>query len=250
MTLAPGLDGKVALVTGASSGIGEATARSLASAGANVVVAARRTDKLAALVADLDGRAVAFGGDVCAEADAFAMVEETIERFGRIDILVNSAGIIDAGGLESLSLEQWRKVIEINLWGTIYTCKAALPHLKAQGAGDIINISSTAGRRAAGLMGAYSTSKFGLTGFTEGLRQEMGDHGVRVAIIEPGATETEVASGIADPTMQQAMQQHVSRDGVMQPDDIAEAIMFLLSLPRRANVSQMLIRPTDDTKPF
>lgn len=244
------LSGRVALVTGASSGIGEAAARSLAAAGASVVVAARRADKLAKLVAEIGDNAVACDGDVSVEAEAFAMVEQTVARFGRIDILVNSAGIIDAGGLEALSLERWRKVIDINLFGTIYTCKAAQRQMQEQGSGDIINISSTAGRRAAGLMGAYSTSKFGITGFTEGLRQEMGEHGVRVSIIEPGATETEVAGGIADPAMRQAMEHHVSREGAMQPADIADAIMFLLCLPRRANVSQMLIRPTDDTKPF
>lgn len=247
------LSGKVALVTGASSGIGEAAARALAGAGAEMVVSARRADKLAQLVSEITaagGRASAVTGDVAHEAEAFAMVEQTIARHGRIDILVNSAGMIDTGGLEALSLDQWRRVIDVNLLGTIYTCKAAQAQMKAQGCGDIINISSTAGRRAAGLMGAYSTSKFGLTGFTEGLRQEMGGHGVRVAIVEPGATETEVAENISDPAMRAAMRTHVSRAGVMQPSDIADAIMFIVSLPRRANVSQILIRPIDDTNPM
>mgnify|MGYP003638634204 CR=1 FL=1 len=248
-----GLAGKVALVTGASSGIGEAAARSLAAAGAQVVVSARRAQKLDALVAEIGdngGKAAALAGDVSREEDAFSMIEDTIEKFGRIDILVNSAGIIDAGGLENLSIDQWQRVIDVNLMGTIYTCKAALPQMKAQGEGDIINLSSTAGRRAAGLMGAYSTSKFGLTGFTEGLRQEIGNHGVRVSIIEPGATETEVAEGISDPAMRDAMRIHVARKGVMQPSDIADAILFIVGLPRRANVSQILIRPTDDTAPM
>jgi len=244
------LAGKTALVTGASSGIGEAAARVLAQAGANVAVAARRADRLARLVADLGDNAHAIVGDVAVEEDAFAMVDQTIERFGGLDIIVNSAGMIDAGGLENLSLERWRKVVEVNLFGTIGVCKAALPHMKAQRSGDIINISSTSGRRAAGVMGAYSTSKFGLTGFTEGLRQEMGEYGVRVSIVEPGATQTEVAGGIGDPAMRSAMQQHVSREGVMQPADIADAIMLIVTLPRRANVSQILIRPTDDTNPM
>ncbi|WP_417621322.1 SDR family oxidoreductase [Parasphingorhabdus sp.] len=244
------LDGRVALVTGASSGIGAAAARSLAAAGVEPVVAARRASKLDALVgeiADGGGKASVVVGDVSREEDAFRMVEETVERHGRIDILVNSAGMIDAGGLESLAIDRWRRVIEVNLMGTIYTCKAALPQMKAQREGDIINISSTAGRRAAGLMGAYSTSKFGLTGFTEGLRQEMGSYGVRVSIVEPGATETDVAEAISDPVMRDAMRNHVSRNGVLQPSDIADAISFIVSLPRRANVSQILIRPTDDT---
>ena len=198
----------------------------------------------------MDGRSVAFSGDVSIEEDAFAMVGQTVERFGTIDILVNSAGLIDGGGLEKMPLGRWREVIDTNLFGTVHTCKAVLPRFKSQSCGDIVNISSTAGRRAAALMGAYSTSKFGLTGFTEGLRQELGEYGVRVSLIEPGATETGAASGVTDEAMREAMEQHVSREGVMQPCDIADAIMFLICLPRRANVSQMLIRPTDDTKSF
>ena len=244
------LIGKVALVTGASSGIGEAAALALAGAGAAVAVLGRRKDRVDALVAKIEaagGMALALPGDVAVEADATRSVAETVAKLGRIDILVNSAGVNEAGGVESLTLNQWRRVIDINLYGTLYTCKAAIPYMKAQRAGDIINISSTSGRRAAGLFGPYSTSKFGLTGLTEGLRQEVGGAGIRVAIIEPGATETEIAGSITDPNWRQAIQQHVSKDGAMQPSDIAEAIIFIVSLPPRANVSQILIRPTVDT---
>lgn len=244
------LAGKIALVTGASSGIGEAAALALAEAGAAVALSARRADRLAALVARIEAtgaRALALPGDVAVEAEATSAVTDTVAAFGRIDILVNSAGVIQAGGVESLSLDEWRRVIDINLLGTLYTCKAAIGPMKAQGAGDIINISSTAGRRAAGIFGPYSTSKFGLTGFTEGLRQEVGGAGIRVAIVEPGATATEVAGGISDPTMRAAMGQHVAKEGAMQPSDIADAIVFIASLPPRANVSQILIRPTIDT---
>jgi NADP-dependent 3-hydroxy acid dehydrogenase YdfG len=181
------------------------------------------------------------------EAEAVGAVEDTVARLGRIDILVNSAGVIQSGGVESLSTDEWRRVIDINLLGTLYTCKAAIGPMKAQGAGDIINISSTAGRRAAGVFVPYSTSKFGLTGLTEGLRQEVGGAGIRVSIVEPGATQTEVAGGISDPAMRAAMTQHVAKEGAMQPSDIAEAIVFIASLPARANVSQILIRPTIDT---
>ena len=241
---------KVALVTGASSGIGEAAALALSQAGVEVAISARRADRLedlAARIARTGGRALALPGDVSVEADAAKAVADTVEQLGRIDILVNSAGVIQAGGVESLSLDEWRRVIDINLLGTLYTCKAALGPMKMQGAGDIINISSTAGRRAAGIFGPYSTSKFGLTGFTEGLRQEVGGAGIRVSIVEPGATETEVAGGISDPAMRAAMTNHVSKEGAMQPSDIAEAIVFIVSLPPRANVSQILIRPTTDT---
>ena len=251
--MASDLKGKVALLTGASSGIGEAAAFALAEAGATVAVSARRADRLMALVEKIEsagGKAIALAGDVADEVAAGAAVEDTVKQLGRIDILVNSAGVIQAGGVESLPTSEWRRVIDINLMGTLYCCKAAIPHMKRQGAGDIVNISSTSGRRAAGLFGPYSTSKFGLTGLTEGMRQEVGNAGIRVCIIEPGATATEVAEGISNPTMRDAMRSHVSKEGAMAPSDVAAAIAFVVSLPPRANVSTMLIRPTIDTAPM
>jgi NADP-dependent 3-hydroxy acid dehydrogenase YdfG len=131
--------------------------------------------------------------------------------------------------------------------GTLYSCKAAVPAMKAQGSGDIINISSTAGRRAVAAFAAYATSKFGVTGLTESLRQEVGGAGIRVCIIEPGATATDIAESISDPKAREAIRAHVSKPGAMAAADIADAIMFVLALPLRANVSQMLIRPTIDT---
>jgi NADP-dependent 3-hydroxy acid dehydrogenase YdfG len=243
----------VALVTGASSGIGEGAALALAAAGATVAVAARRADRLESLVRRIEsagGKALALPGDVVDEAVARSIVEQTVKKFGRLDILVNSAGIIQAGGVENANTDEWRRVLEVNLLATLYTCTAAIAPMRAQGGGDIINISSTAGRRAAAPFGPYSTSKFGLTGMTEGLRQEVGKYGIRVCIIEPGATATEVADSISDPNVRKAMQAHVSKEGAMQPEDVADAIVFVLSLPRRANVSQLLIRPTIDVAPM
>jgi NADP-dependent 3-hydroxy acid dehydrogenase YdfG len=242
--------GKVALVTGASSGIGEAAALALAAAGASVAVSGRRKDRLDSLVRRIEmsgGKGLALPGDVSIEADATQAVTDTVARLGRIDILINSAGVNEAGGIESLPLELWRKVIDTNLMGTLYSCKAAVPAMKAQGSGDIINISSTAGRRAAAAFAAYATSKFGVTGLTESLRQEVGGAGIRVCIIEPGATATDIAESISDPKAREAIRAHVSKPGAMAATDIADAIMFVLTLPLRANVSQMLIRPTIDT---
>jgi NADP-dependent 3-hydroxy acid dehydrogenase YdfG len=247
--MAKKLSGKIALVTGASSGIGEAAALALAEEGARVAVMGRRADRLSTLVQRIetaDGKALALPGDVAVEADATKAVQETVAKFGRIDILVNSAGVNEAGGIETLSLEQWHRVIDINLMGTLYTCRAAFAHMKAQGAGDIINISSTAGRRSGWRFAAYSTSKFGLTGFTEALRQEGGKAGIRVSIIEPGATATEIASSISDPEWRKMIDEHTHKEGAMETSDIVDAIMLVVSLPRRANVTRLLIQPTID----
>jgi NAD(P)-dependent dehydrogenase (short-subunit alcohol dehydrogenase family) len=208
------LDGKVALVTGASSGIGEAAALALAQAGAVVAVSGRRRERLDGLVAQIQsagGKGLALQCDVSVEADATKAVQDTVAAWGRIDILINSAGVNEAGGVDSLPLNLWRKVIDINLMGTLYSCKAAVPLMKAQRSGDIINISSTAGRRGSGAFAAYATSKFGVTGLTESLRQEVGGSGIRVSIIEPGATHTEIADSISDPGARAAIWKHVTK---------------------------------------
>jgi NADP-dependent 3-hydroxy acid dehydrogenase YdfG len=247
------LAGKVALITGGGTGIGQAAALALAEAGVKIAITGRRKARLDGVVAQIEasgGAALALSGDASQETDAVAAVEQCVAHFGRLDILVNSAGVNEAGGVEALSLDLWRKVIDINLMGTIYTCHAAFPHMKALGGGDIINISSTSGRRSAAAFASYSTSKFGVTGFTEALRQEGGAHNIRVSLVEPGATETEIAASISDPKWSAAIQQHVTKDGAMKATDIADAIMFIVSLPRRANVSQILIRPTIDIAPM
>jgi NADP-dependent 3-hydroxy acid dehydrogenase YdfG len=246
------LAGRVALVTGASSGIGAAAAVALGAAGAAVAVAARRADRLEELVhkiAAAGGKAIALPGDVTDEKVAEGVVTQTLERLGRVDILVNSAGVIDSGGVENADLARWRHVLEINLLASLYTCRAVIGPMRAQGGGDIVNISSTAGRRAANLFNAYSASKFGLTGMTEAMRQEVGRYGIRVCIIEPGATTTEVAAGVGDPNYRKFIEQHVTKEGSMMPEDVAAAIVFAVSLPPRANVSQLLIRPTTDVAP-
>jgi NADP-dependent 3-hydroxy acid dehydrogenase YdfG len=248
MTLA----GKIALVTGASSGIGAAAAVALGAAGATVAVVARRADRLDGLVSQIKsagGNALALPGDVTDEKVAEGVVTETLSRFGRLDILVNSAGIIDAGGVENAVTEQYRRVLDINLMASLYTSRAVIGPMRAQGGGDIINISSIAGRRAAALFNAYSASKFALTAMTEALRQEVARHGIRVCIIEPGATTTEVSAGVSDPTSRKFIAAHVSKEGAMKPEDVAAAIVFVAALPPRANVSELLIRPTSDAAP-
>jgi NADP-dependent 3-hydroxy acid dehydrogenase YdfG len=253
MQMAEQLSGKVALVTGASSGIGEATALAFAAAGMAVAVSGRRKERLDALVERINaagGKGLALPGDVSIEADASRAVEATVAQFGRLDILVNSAGVNEAGGIETLTSAQWHRVIDINLMGTIYSCKAAFPLMKGQGGGDIVNISSTAGRRSGWQFASYSTSKFGLTGFTEALRQEGGVAGIRVSIVEPGATATEIADSISDPKWRAAIQQHTHKNDAMEAADIVDAIMLVVQLPRRANVTRILIQPTSDVAPM
>ena len=244
------LHGKAALVTGASSGIGEAVAIALAKAGAKVGLSARRADRLDALatrISALGGEALPLSGDVSDESAAQDAVEATASAYGRLDILVNSAGIINAGGVENADTAAWRRVMEVNFFGTLFASKAAVPHLKAAGGGDIVNISSTAGRRAAAIFGPYSASKFAVNGLSEAMRQELGGAGIRVCVVEPGATRTEVAGGIDNPQLRAAMESHVGKPDAMTAEDVAETIAFIVSLPARANVSEILIRPTSDT---
>ncbi|WP_395329191.1 SDR family NAD(P)-dependent oxidoreductase [Novosphingobium sp. BL-8H] len=244
------LAGKVALVTGASSGIGEAAALCLAEAGATVVVCARRVERLSGLVAQIDaagGTALAVPGDMTVEDDARGAVEKTVAAFGRIDILINSAGIMEAGGIENCDTAIYRRVIDINLMGTVYTSAAAVPHMLEQGEGDIITISSLAGRKGGPMTSAYSASKHAVNMMTDGMRQELGGRNIRVTTLMPGATETEVADSISDPQWRTAIKAHVSKEGAVKPRDIGEALVFILAMPRRTNISEISIRPTIDT---
>ena len=248
--MAKPLAGKVALITGASSGIGEAAAFALAEAGATVAVAARRADRLAELVARIEGiggKALALVGDMAVEADALKAVEDTVAQLGRIDILINSAGIMESGGIEGARLDLYRKVIDINLMGTVHTCAAAVPHMLAQGAGDIVTISSLAGRKGGAMTSAYSASKHAVNAMTDAMRQELGGRNIRVSILMPGATKTEVGDGITDPAWRAAIQAHVSKDGAVLPEEIAATLVFMLSMPRNVNISEISVRPTIDT---
>lgn len=244
------LSGKVALVTGASSGIGEATAVSLAAAGATVAVSARRADRLADLVAKIEaagGKALPLPGDMTVEAEALKAVEDTVAQLGSIDILINSAGVMQAGNVETADLDEYRRVFDINLFATLYTCRAAVPHMLKQGGGDIVTISSLAGRKGGPMTNAYSASKHAVNSMTDAMRQELGDRNIRVSILMPGATSTEVGNHISDPDWRKAIQAHVSKDGAVQPSDIGDTIAFMLSLPRNVNISEISVRPTIDT---
>lgn len=251
--MAESLAGKVALVTGASSGIGEAMALALAAEGVSVAVMGRRKERLDDLVARIEqagGNALALAGDVAKEEEASGAVRDTAAGFGHIDILINSAGVNEHGGIADLPLEQWHRLIDINLMGTIYTSRTAFALMKARGSGHIINVTSTSGRRAGHAFAAYSTSKFGVTGFTEAMRQEGGTAGIRVACFELGAAATDIAESITDPKWRDAIHAHCHKDGAMGISDIVDSMMLILQLPPRANVTRILIQPTIDVAPM
>jgi NADP-dependent 3-hydroxy acid dehydrogenase YdfG len=247
------LDGTVALVTGASSGIGEAAAIELASHGAAVALAARRTGRLTELAAKIradGGTAAVFTADVTLEEDAQALVERTVAELGRLDTLINNAGVMLLGPVQDAPTEEWRRMVNVNLLGLLYCAHAALPHLlRAAGGGprqvaDLVNISSVAGRVARNGSGVYNATKHGVGAFSEALRQEVTRRHVRVSLVEPGATSTELASHNR-PEIQERMGQRFAGMERLEAADIAETIAFIVTRPRRMAVNEVLVRPTE-----
>ncbi len=242
------LDGKVAAVTGASSGIGEATALALAGAGAAVALGARRAERIDALASRIEGdggRAVAIETDVGDQAQAEAFVAGAHERLGRLDILVNNAGVMLLGPVQGADPDEWRRMIEVNCLGLLYCTRAALPLLGSDGGGHVVNVSSVAGRTAALGSAVYNLTKWGVVGFSEGLRQEALHSNVRVTLIEPGFVETELQGHNTNPMVVDAMKKATDEIGeVLTAGDIAEAIRYAVTAPPRVNVNEILIRPT------
>jgi NADP-dependent 3-hydroxy acid dehydrogenase YdfG len=248
------LAGRVALVTGASSGIGEATALALAAEGATVAIAARRRDRLEALAQriDADGRALVLETDVTDETQVRSMVERTVTELGGLDILINNAGVMLLGPILDAPTEEWRRMVELNLLGLLYCTHAALPHLLAaaegdRGVADIVNVSSVAGRVARLNSGVYNATKWGVGAFSESLRQEVTTRHVRVALVEPGGTATELA-GHNRPEVLQAMARSSVGFTLLQADDIAAAVLFIVTQPRHAAVNEVLVRPTEQER--
>jgi clavulanate-9-aldehyde reducatase len=241
------LSGKVAAITGASSGIGEATARRLAKAGAAVSLAARRADRIQELAKSIEaegGRALAIETDITDEAQANAFVRQTKERIGRLDVLVNNAGVMLLGPVIGANTAEWRQMIEVNLLGLLYCTHAALPILGEQGSGHIVNISSVAGRFANFGSAVYNLTKFGVNAFSEALRQEVVAANVKVTVIEPGFVATELQEQNTNPAVVEAMDRMRGEIGdVLQADDIAQAILYAVSAPDRVAVNEVLVRP-------
>jgi NADP-dependent 3-hydroxy acid dehydrogenase YdfG len=255
MTNTQKLNGTVALVTGASSGIGEATALALAEQGASVAIAARRQDRLDALagrIRDAGGTALAVQSDVTSQEQAEALVQQTVDGLGRLDTLVNNAGVMLLGPIVDAPLEEWERMVDLNVKGLLYCAHAALPHLLAAAqdsprkVADMVNISSVAGRVARNGSGVYNATKWGVGAFSESLRQEVAGRHVRVSLVEPGAVVTELVSHNR-PEIREAM---AARDDFekMAPEDIADAIAYIVTRPWRMAVNEMLIRPTEQER--
>jgi NADP-dependent 3-hydroxy acid dehydrogenase YdfG len=245
------LSGKAVAITGASSGIGEATALTLAKAGASVALGARRKDRideLAARIEDEGGTAVALEVDVSDEAAARGFVEAAHERLGRVDVLVNNAGVMLLGPVEQADSDDWRTMINVNLLGVLYCTHAALPIMLGQESGDIVNISSVAGRFARAGNAVYAATKFGVGAFSEGLRNEITERGVRVTLIEPGFVDTELQSHNTGEVLEtlEAMREHL-RDP-LRAQDIANGILYAVSQPPNVSINEVLIRPTRQTR--
>jgi NADP-dependent 3-hydroxy acid dehydrogenase YdfG len=248
------LQGTVALVTGASSGIGEATAAVLADEGARVALVARRRDRLEALAERLGkDNAMVIEADVTEPELAAAAVAQTVAESGRLDTLVNNAGVMLLGPIVGAPLEEWQRMVGLNLLGLLYCTHAALPHLlsaadsQPRSVADIVNVSSTAGRVARLNSGVYNATKHGVGAFSESLRQEVTKRHVRVTIIEPGAVGTELASHNR-PEVLEAMARNFEGIEIMQASDIAESIRYAVTQPRRVAVNEILVRPTEQER--
>jgi NADP-dependent 3-hydroxy acid dehydrogenase YdfG len=245
----------VALITGASSGIGEATALALAAEGATVAIAARRRDRLEALAKRIgdDTRVLVLETDVTDRDQARAMVERTVDEYGRLDTVINNAGVMLLGPILDAPLEEWEEMVHLNLLGLLYTTHAALPHLlkaaesEPRRVADIVNVSSVAGRVARLGSGVYNATKFGVGAFSESLRQEVTKRHVRVSLIEPGAVATELASHNR-PEIIKNIQATFGDIVRLEATDIAEAITFTVTRPGHVTVNEVLIRPTEQER--
>lgn len=238
------LDGTVALVTGASSGIGREVATVLSRAGAAVAIGGRRIDRLEALASSLDGKILPLSLDVADEASVHAAVQATVAEFGRLDFVINNAGVMYTGGINGGNTDEWSRMVRTNLLGSMLVARATLPHL-LEARGTLIQVSSTAGRLPSAGGGPYSATKAGVNAFAEALRQEVTAQGVRVVPVEPGLVETELVDHISDPAMRAMAAQLQDSMTTLQPADIAAAVLFAVTQPHHVSINELLIRPTD-----
>ena len=255
MTKPPPLEGTVALITGSSSGIGAATARGLAAEGAAVALVARRRDRLEELAATIradGGTALVVQADVSDQQQAKDAIERTVTELGRLDTVVNNAGVMLLGPALDASTEDWDRMVALNVQGLMYVTHAALPHLVRAAAdsprrvADLVTISSTAGRVARPGGGVYALTKFGVGAFSESLRQELLKHRVRVGVVEPGTVDTELVTHLGADVREAAANQ-VGSIEALRPDDIADAVAYIVTRDRRVAVNEMLVRAAEQS---
>jgi NADP-dependent 3-hydroxy acid dehydrogenase YdfG len=245
------LKDRIALVTGASSGIGEATALALAEQGAKVAIAARRKERLEQLAAKLAGlgaQPLLLVADLAAEAEAQRIVRETEAHYGRLDILINNAGVMYLEPVAEADLGRWRNMLELNLLSLIASTQAAVGGMRARRDGHIVNISSVAGRVANPNAAAYAATKFGVVGFSESLRREVYKDNIRVSVIEPGMVDTELREHVGHEASRRAVNARAGEMRQLQAEDIADTIVFCVTRPDYVCINEVLLRPTDQER--
>jgi len=245
------LKDRIALVTGASSGIGEATALALAEQGAKVAIAARRKDRLdqlAAKLADLGAEPLVLVADLASEAEAQRIVKETEAYYGRLDILINNAGVMYLEPVVEADLGRWRRMLELNVLSLIASTQAALAGMRERRDGHIVNISSVAGRVANPNAAAYAATKFGVVGFSESLRREVYKDNIRVSVIEPGMVDTELREHVGHEASRRAVNARAGEMRQLQAEDIADVILFCVTRPDYVSINEVLMRPTDQER--
>jgi NADP-dependent 3-hydroxy acid dehydrogenase YdfG len=240
------LQGQVIVITGASSGLGEAAARLLSSRGAIIAMGARRRERIEALAAEFSGAgrgALAMEMDVTSADQVKALVDAAVERFGRIDVMINNAGIMPNSPIDRLLIEEWERAIDVNIKGVLYGIAAALPHFQRQKSGHFVNVASVAGHRVRPGSAVYSATKYAVRALSEGLRQEVKAWNVRTTIISPGAVQSELIDGITDESTRQSTHQMYARNAIGS-DSFARAVAFALSEPPDVDINEILYRPT------
>lgn len=240
------IEGKVVVITGASSGLGEATARHLSLLGAKVVLGARRVDRIQALADDLvskGGQAIALATDVTRHEDVKALVDAAVQAFGRIDVMINNAGLMPHSPLERLKIDDWNQTIDVNIKGVLYGIAAALPYMKQQKSGQIINVSSVAGRTVRPGSAVYAATKSAVLMLSEGLRQEVKPYDIRTTVISPGAVATELPNSVTEPDVAGLIQKFYEHYAI-PAESFARAVAFAISQPPEVDVNEILFRPT------
>ncbi len=240
------IQGKVIVITGASSGLGEAAARHLSAQGAIVVLGARRADRIRSLEGELNnkgGKALALATDVTKHEQVKALVDAAVQTYGRIDVLINNAGLMPQSPLDRLRLDEWSQMIDVNIKGVLYGIAAALPYMQQQKSGHIINVSSVAGHKVRAGGAVYAATKHAVRVISEGLRQEVKPYNLRTTIISPGAVDTELPNTISEPDVARGMQQYY-KDYAIPADSFARAVAFAISQSEEVDINEILYRPT------